>query len=865
MARIQFTPATKSKGFDPIQLSKASITRMREEADRVIQGMERNRAAELKQRTDDFQAMQANADYTEQITKENNAIELQNAKNRQQQAAYNLQTNRQQAEIDQQAMQSFFDTVKGVSKTAAAESVKRTAQQLEDQTDLANAVELSTVIPPEKLLESEQAEFSITKAGIVNEQNIIENGLETGESYRDTVRALATEAGLGTVGAKVLHNRIFDETERILQSKRLQSEDAIYDLGNGTKFSGIEALSDPDKLSIVQAATIEDVVKFMRKSFGITNSAYFVSGNKKVQERNAVSKIAATNKDIKFHDEVLKEQIATLMDSGSAQNMANAFQRAKTRFGPKIAHDMLIESGLRGDDTQRAILATLDLNGDGTAYKDVWTNRYGPMMVSARKNFIKDQKLEDDLLAAKYRSFENENEADFFASMDINPEGTMQKMEKEAASFRTSVSKHFKDYYASIIRKTDEDSIAQINDRFNKKALDLTFINNLPFKHREDAMELYDEQEKSKYGEDYEGIKGKFETTAKQMTTGKIDAQFGTSMTYLFQAEMEKRYDFHFKATQDATTALGLMMDEVNKGRTGEDPDNVFHRISAQGVNAFSFPNLEKGNIELLERVRDIDNNLKTKGAAVLDEAYLVSSEDEMDATYASSEIGVTNYSAGIYLVRDRLNANPAYKDNPLTLPEVFNRQRTANNLKSGRNAPLIMPNATQDSLASLPTKLLKLLEDNKPPMMKRRGQKIIESHILGTPLPRRGEAKRSFTGALTYESNEQVYRDVGTVFERLNFKVAEHPDFGGSKPVHASNSYHNYGEAFDVTHQTGDYNDSIAKTTLLKNKIRELGLFKEVIGPGDGDPNHETHLHLGGLLRPITEEDMMVLNSIGN
>jgi len=41
--------------------------------------------------------------------------------------------------------------------------------------------------------------------------------------------------------------------------------------------------------------------------------------------------------------------------------------------------------------------------------------------------------------------------------------------------------------------------------------------------------------------------------------------------------------------------------------------------------------------------------------------------------------------------------------------------------------------------------------------------------------------------------------------------------------------------------------------------------LFKEVIGPGDGDPKHSTHLHLGGLLRPITEEDMMVLNSIGN
>ena len=40
---------------------------------------------------------------------------------------------------------------------------------------------------------------------------------------------------------------------------------------------------------------------------------------------------------------------------------------------------------------------------------------------------------------------------------------------------------------------------------------------------------------------------------------------------------------------------------------------------------------------------------------------------------------------------------------------------------------------------------------------------------------------------------------------------------------------------------------------------------FAEVIGPGDGDPRHETHLHLGGLMRPITEEDIQILNSLGN
>ena len=40
------------------------------------------------------------------------------------------------------------------------------------------------------------------------------------------------------------------------------------------------------------------------------------------------------------------------------------------------------------------------------------------------------------------------------------------------------------------------------------------------------------------------------------------------------------------------------------------------------------------------------------------------------------------------------------------------------------------------------------------------------------------------------------------------------------------------------------------------------MDLFKEVIGPGDGNPAHETHLHLGGLMRPLTAEDIEKLNT---
>lgn len=136
------------------------------------------------------------------------------------------------------------------------------------------------------------------------------------------------------------------------------------------------------------------------------------------------------------------------------------------------------------------------------------------------------------------------------------------------------------------------------------------------------------------------------------------------------------------------------------------------------------------------------------------------------------------------------------------------------------------------------------------------------------------GDGVRSFTGALTYQDNKQAYIKAGSILEKAGFQVKEQSNFG---PIgkHASNSYHYFDEAFDITHQTGDYGTSIAKTTRLKELIRSLNLFDEIIGPGDWDPNapqdayqlmlkkHSTHLHAGGLLRPFTLRDIQLINSV--
>jgi len=126
-----------------------------------------------------------------------------------------------------------------------------------------------------------------------------------------------------------------------------------------------------------------------------------------------------------------------------------------------------------------------------------------------------------------------------------------------------------------------------------------------------------------------------------------------------------------------------------------------------------------------------------------------------------------------------------------------------------------------------------------------------------GSPL------KRSFTGALTYSDNKQAYIDAGNALVKLGFTVTEHPDFGGVKPVHKPGGYHGYWEAFDVILQRGTRAEDIQNTGRLKELIRNMDLFEEIIGPGDGDPNHESHLHLGGLKRPITPQDIKILNSL--
>ena len=86
---------------------------------------------------------------------------------------------------------------------------------------------------------------------------------------------------------------------------------------------------------------------------------------------------------------------------------------------------------------------------------------------------------------------------------------------------------------------------------------------------------------------------------------------------------------------------------------------------------------------------------------------------------------------------------------------------------------------------------------------------------------------------------------DLGRQLESLGLTVKEHSAFGGTSPVHAKNSFHDYDEAIDIQDWRPDMLGGVHWKDRTANLAKLLqGAGKEVLGPGV--PGHDSHVHLG-------------------
>ena len=870
MKQVQYRRAAQGVGFRPIQISGNEIARMREESTRVVQGMRDVRDAEIKERerqlADEKEAQRLEA----RLRDRNRQVETKN----QQQVLTGLQqearAKEQQFQQNKQDQTTILNSIANISQTAS----KVYQEQVEAAEDKTIAEELENYLqnPIEEDFKALQNELL----------------LDTDDERR---QALLDEYQInGGDPLVVAKSRNFSPRVRreILKGK------ATYFYQH--KYPGLlqEAIRKQEERlgrpmdSAELAGYITDVGRIVSDKFRTEGGMSLKPGSMRTalefQAKHHQSILSGARADeIKHENQRAADEALTILTQNPTEFEKNIIPSFRTiyrvnGFDYAKAHTWYTSlATMRGPDGNFMFsmeqLAGTVLQEGQKPYAQEFPGRYAAIQQARLEadNTYRNLQIKSENLAYK--------EAEQKTLQYITENNTQDVVDQAAALFVNtygkvpeSITKFQENYTLEAEAKAKQiEQLENIPDGFIIRE-NVEALKRLDVKAGNDLDKRYAAQEAKYNSGTYKELSDAFKTTANGVTTygsQKPNSAASLALQRGMRAEFRRRVDRAVTGGADFNTSAELIAkqieDEVRRDARSKDPDALFYRkLSGRPGGAAEFPNLySKANLTAFEEARRnylsivqsvADNGLEK----TLDTAESVLTREEITSI-------VEGYGKpGFTIPTDVLAVSGMGKGlDPFT---IINRQIAA--LGDPNLLPLEPPAIIQ-SINNTMTEQQRsdLFNAVNGPRQRLRTLQQVAGTVAQPSNLRAGFAgnslKRSFTDALVYEGNRGAYQQVGNFLQDvLKFQVAEHPDFGGVTPVHAGNSFHGYGEAFDITHQTGDYDTSIEKTRQLKDLIRSMNLFKEVIGPGDGDPAHATHLHLGGLMRPLTAEDIETLNS---
>ena len=180
--------------------------------------------------------------------------------------------------------------------------------------------------------------------------------------------------------------------------------------------------------------------------------------------------------------------------------------------------------------------------------------------------------------------------------------------------------------------------------------------------------------------------------TARKLTGLDPNEEQGSATTFLVQARLESEYLKQLNLTNDPLKALEVVNSMVDAAYN-KDKSSPFYFV--EGVNQRTvFPNIQSSDREVAERRVYIDKQLIAHGANIVNKPFALADSNQMDATYASSLVGITQYPPGFLQAADSLKLKPS---------ELYNAARKTNNLATGENKPLLTPTPVNQLVESAP------------------------------------------------------------------------------------------------------------------------------------------------------------------
>tara|TARA_A100001391_G_scaffold137556_1_gene96090 strand:+ start:4550 stop:7138 length:2589 start_codon:yes stop_codon:yes gene_type:complete len=721
MARIQYRPSARREGFNPNKLSTEGISRMREESSRIVQGLRETRAAEAKQAEINLRAMESDAAYTERITKENNAIQLQNLQNRQNQILADIQGEQKQAQTDSLAAQTIIESLVDFSDTLGKEAARRTKQMIEDQTEIGR---LSVqALDPQRLEEFIRAENARVDGTIMMTGEIAANDAEAGVDRLETIKNLVGIPGLTGYAAQGAMNELSRQLYGDTLQSRLTDSETTYTSSTGVQYTGLQASRDVNLVSDLQRQTERDVLKFLN----ITEPLQVRKGLAAIRKYNDAIDNQTRTRNIEDKEEELRQKVAANYRTNTFEGFAQGFHVTRGAFGLKAAHDSLQQ--LVGDPS-------IDLDQlkkvkiDGKVWYENWSNRWEAGLEARNKAIATGLRIERQLAEEEDKAWVRSSLPSIQEAYDQNATQASLLVRKRYLDKGMPVPQAIKNIETAAFAKNKAEVQATFEERQRFGILDLPFVNSIqdPTLQKK-AIQAYEEQQLNRYGSEALGIKKGLKATARKLTKIDPNEEQGSATTFLVQARLESEYLKELKLTNDPLKALENVNRMVDAAANG-DKSSPFFSESGQN-NRLIFPNIQTSDRELAEMTTYINKQMLNDGAGVADKPFALANSDQMDAAYASSLVGVTRYPAGILQVADALNLKPS---------EVYNAQRLANNAATGVNKPLLAPSPASMLIDSAPPAMRKLFLSDTPAQINRGGR------AMKGNLPRRSSMGGDFS-----------------------------------------------------------------------------------------------------------------------
>ena len=679
---------------------------MREESNRLIQGMERKRRAEKEQRDNNLRAMEADARYTEQITRENNAIELRNLENRGKQQIADIQGARNQALADEKARQTIFDSIIAFSNTAAAHQAQRRKKQLEDLTAEVSSRPLDSY-SREELEDRIAAEQTLAFGGIQNAVEINANALETNEDPVETKKAHASNPGTTAVERQLIDNKVFLTNGDILLTGRYSDAETEYVADDGTKFRGIEARNSRYLSEQLFNITLKDLFKLT----GVTDGLYVADAVENLRKIGEVYHNQARTNEGQLAEAQIESTAQNIEAANTSEAQILAFAHRKLAQGNAEALDAFEVYAGRALDVDIEVFRQVDLKGSGKTFDKEWPERWKKILHSREEGFIEAQEHDAQLKKAQDTAWFGSNIDNIQEAVDLDPYKAERLLKERYNNLGLPMPHPLKSILTEGLKRNKEEVQYSIDQRTKYGILDPTFVNSIRDRTQQQAAsQALAAQEEARYGPAALGIKKGFKATARKLTKINPNEEQGSAQTFLVQARLNTEYLKQLKLTNDPLAALENVNALVDAGRNG-DKTSPFYQDTGFLNNRLVFPNIETSDIERQEKNTYIDKQTLKYGRAVVDKPFAIASAVEMDAAYETSEAGVIQYPPGVLRVADATGMKPS---------EVFNAHRRANNAATGDNKPMLGSSAVTQIVDAVQPEVRKLLLSGDPFKIKR-------------------------------------------------------------------------------------------------------------------------------------------------